>query len=159
MTKNGHHLTGIGTCIGIVGYTQGILEPHWSILVGILAILGSTAPDWLEIPWYFNPLGLSDNPRKSLIPHRRITHWVLGWVLMLLAGIYGIVQDYTLLGYCVVGFSAGCLTHLLFDIPNPMGVPLFHPWHRTSLKLWKSGQREGLLIIGWLGIMSGAWWM
>jgi hypothetical protein len=47
----------------------------------------------------------------------------------------------------VLGFAVGGLAHLAMDIPNPTGVPLLHPWKRTSLHLWKSGRHEGLLML------------
>ena len=53
----------------------------------------------------------------------------------------GIVEASALLG-----FSIGGLLHLLFDLPNPMGIPFLTPWNRVSLNLWNSGKKENLIV-------------
>ena len=140
MTKTGHKWTGLGTGIGVAG-----LSPDFELVGVVLAIIGGvsggTAPDWLEISsWrrsYPNTLlgWLSlefTDTRTSLIPHRRITHWVLAWAVLMSVSVF-LIENSLLQAY-LIGFSAGGLTHLLVDVPNPMGVPVWHPWRRTSLR-------------------------
>lgn len=95
------------------------------------AWLGGTAPDWLELR-----IG-----SRRLLPHRRLTHWLLGWTLALAAWLYfqpapGYAHHFGL------GFLIGGVTHCLVDFPNPMGIPVLHPWNRSSLNWWKSGKND-----------------
>ncbi len=139
MTKAGHHLTGF--------ITAGLLYaamPSIPVFAMAACVIGATAPDWLEIPCHIN------GKRYSLIPHRTITHWVVLWVALL---VYGATRSNELLGAIVLGFSAGGLTHLAFDIPNPTGVPVLNPVKNTSLNLWRSGNVEWLLVPGYASVV------
>ena len=59
----------------------------------------------------------------------------------------------------VIGYAAGGLTHLLFDLPNPMGVPIFTPVHRLSLRWWHSGDHDAALSLACALIAAGLVWM
>jgi inner membrane protein len=51
----------------------------------------------------------------------------------------------------------GVVTHLLLDILNPAGVPLFWPWpRRFSLRLCKSGGLIDWLLAGILSILAAS---
>lgn len=125
MRGPGHHLTGLAAG-ALITPTVG---PEALAMVGA-AWVGGTAPDWMELRIF----------GRRLIPHRRITHWLGGWlalaIFMLHAGISNPIA---------LGFVAGALTHCLVDLPNPTGVPLFHPWERTSLNWWRSGNYDLLI--------------
>lgn len=140
MTKSGHVLTGIGSLfITLDVCLQNQISP---ILPVIGVLLGTTAPDWLEVSWW-NFLG----NRKSLIMHRTLTHWWILWVVLFMLALF--IKD-TLEGMFTIGFCIGALTHLLFDLPNPHGIPMFMPYGKTiSLNLWKSGKFEVILIPAW----------
>jgi inner membrane protein len=90
----------------IAGSTTAVVAPP---LVPI-AILGSTAPDWLE--WIANRLGRP-------IKHRTTTHIVMFWVLGLLFGLF--VWDFHGI---IAAFAYGGLTHVIADSLTIMGVPL-----------------------------------
>lgn len=112
----------------------------WAALAFLMAFSGGTAPDWMEISWWSRGSG-----RHSWITHRTWTHWGVAW----LASLW---LSYTLMPRCpglalLFGFSAGGVTHLLADYPNPLGVPWIFPTRRHSLKLWNSG-RGDLLVVG-----------
>lgn len=130
MRRLGHHLTGLGA--GLIVAAGAPPEAGLAVVGGWL---GGTAPDWLE-PKLFG---------RQLIPHRRVTHWLMGWALLLGLAIY---QG---LGYLPLGFALGGLTHCLVDLPNPMGVPVIHPWRRSSLNWWRSGQYDWLISALFLG--------
>lgn len=147
MTGNGHRLTGIGAA-GLAAFFAPYFG-HNPLIACALAIPGATAPDWLEIP-----IGKGGGHTR-LIKHRTITHVVLFWLVAL--GISA--SNQTLWANALFGFCFGGLMHLLVDIPNPMGVPLWHPYRRYSLKLWRSGQREMLIIlITWAIPLTLFWW-
>ena len=54
--------------LAIAGATTALVNP----VVVPVALLGSTAPDWLE--WVLKALGRP-------VRHRTVTHYVLGWAL------------------------------------------------------------------------------
>lgn len=136
MRGTGHNVTGFAA--GLIAAPMVASDPIEYALTGLAAWLGGTAPDWLEMPYSKN------GGRLSLIPHRRITHWVIPWALLFFGSASSLGEHPAALA--LFGFAIGGLTHLAMDIPNPAGIPLIHPWKRTSLQLWKSGQYEGLLM-------------
>jgi membrane-bound metal-dependent hydrolase YbcI (DUF457 family) len=59
-----------------------------------------------------------------------------------------------------IGVAMGALTHILGDAPNPMGIPWLWPTKRLRIGkkgLWRSGQREFLIIIGYASAGYYAW--
>ena len=75
-----------------------------------MALLGSTAPDWLE--WLSGLLG-----RK--VKHRTTTHVVTYWVAAML--FFGLLWDFHGIG---LAFAYGGFTHVFADSLTIMGVPL-----------------------------------
>jgi membrane-bound metal-dependent hydrolase YbcI (DUF457 family) len=89
------------------------------------AFLGSTAPDWLEIPKWGR-----DGVRKSFIPHRTVTHWTLVWGLLLGLALFWPHQN--ALSFGVAGFAIGGAVHCFLD--GPKGVPGLLPWRQKKPK-------------------------
>lgn len=115
--------------------------------VVIAAVLGATAPDWLEIS---SAKQMGDKwVRTSVIPHRTITHWLPAWIVMCIYSYINIQQPW--MGM-LFGFTVGGLLHLALDIPNPSGVPILHPFKPYKIRInghygiWKSGQFEYIII-------------
>lgn len=129
-------MTGLGHQIAATGAALFLALPH--LEAGLIPKAGTLflscagagkAPDWLELPW---------NGRR-LIPHRRITHWVLGWAIVL-AYASTMLQGFA--SWALVGFSLGCLIHLSGDMLTPRGVPVIHPWARTKGAKLTSGSED-----------------
>ena len=122
----------------IAGSTTAILAPA---LVPV-AILGSTAPDWLE--WVAKGLG---HPVK----HRTTTHIVLYW-LMAMAFAY-VVYD---LNGILLAFAYGGLTHVLADSLTIMGVP-FTPFSDRRFNLLggrlRTGESGEYLVAGGIAVV------
>lgn len=139
-SKKAHDLT---------GWAAGVAAAAWVIkvdasgpfhllamLTAVAAHLGGTAPDWLEVAWW-------SRRRRLWCAHRTITHWGVGWFALA-------AWSWTLLGPAwwaapLFGFAVGGLMHLLTDWPNPLGVPWL--WRRHSLKLWKSGRADSVVVL------------
>ena len=148
MTKTGHLLTGLALMTAMTGFREAAL------LVGIL--LGCTAPDYLEMS-YRDIHNRWDYGR--LIPHRTLTHWVLPWVGLLLAGIFlpmeyllpeiGIANVITThIRWGIVGFASGGVLHLFCDWMTPMGIPFLRPFgKRHSLRWYRTGGLGELLAV------------
>lgn len=111
MKKITHHLSGLG--LAAVCYTTGAPV---DFCCGIA--FGSTAPDWMELPWWI------DGIRISVIPHRTITHWLLLWLAGLLISTIYPDSD---LSDLAKGFFLGGILHVCLDAVTPMGVPLIFP--------------------------------
>jgi membrane-bound metal-dependent hydrolase YbcI (DUF457 family) len=151
MRGPGHHATGfISGWIATAILNKQVGIPFFvSILAVPLSWWGGVLPDsgefFLGFRW---------------VRHRTVTHWVPLWAIILGFGVYGAFPE-TLVGMCLqsatVGFAGGGLTHLLFDWPNPQGIPFLTPWKRHTLNWWNSGRREIYLITGWALIASIFW--
>ncbi len=156
MTGRGHTMTGLALAIypASLVFEQGLI---FSFLAAFGCVLGSTAPDWLEIPM---PLKNDDGNRigtKRLIRHRTWTHVFSWWLLLawlttsLAVGDTLPVFDKVSFEYryyiysALMGFSIGGLLHLICDMPNKQKIPIFLPIDGFSLNWWKSGRRE------WIG--------
>lgn len=134
-----HHVTGVMTALPAFALAQQ-LELH-PVLVAIGCIAGGKCPDWLEIP-------LQNGSGRRLIPHRRITHWMFGWIAIFFLCLWWNKFD-PVFPSALAGFSLGALTHILMDVVNPTGVPVLHPWRRSSLNWWPGGKRDFLQSMMW----------
>jgi inner membrane protein len=122
-----HRFTGTALGLWMGLYLQSKTgHTGWAASVALGAYLGSTAPDYLEMPSW------SQGVRSSIIPHRTITHWVAGWIA-LLGWTWWNMQHQSaalpLVGvYAVFGFASSALLHCLMDGLTPMGVPWILPF-------------------------------
>jgi inner membrane protein len=137
MRRAGHHLTGMAA-----GVLCAPLNPIGFLCSVAGGWLGGVAPDWLEFP-----VG-----GRRLIPHRRVTHWMTLWVALAVVAYSNIGDFSPIVANTFLGFACGGLAHCLGDLPNPAGVPLIHPWERTSLDWWLSGKYDWTLGLGSLGL-------
>jgi inner membrane protein len=110
--------------LAIAGATTAVINP---VLVPV-ALLGSTAPDWLE--WILKALGQN-------VKHRGVTHYVLGWVVALLFAL--LLWDFHGL---LAAFFWGGLTHVLADSMTVSGVP-FSPHSDRRFHLFGGRLRTG----------------
>lgn len=109
MNKLTHQLTGVA--LGGVLFAASVPV---EVCCGV--VLGSSAPDWLEISKWVNGV------RYSVIPHRTLTHWLTFWWLCLVALM---VTPTSPVVYVLQGFCLGAILHIALDSVTPMGVPLF----------------------------------
>lgn len=125
-TKAVHAMTGLLAGVALAFYAKTSLPVGASIVLGVL--MGSSAPDWMEIARWEKKCYLfrqDEHIRKSVIPHRTITHTLSIWVLLCAFASYWLLTtSYSVFNYCVVGFLVSVLTHLLLDFRTPMGIPL-----------------------------------
>jgi len=122
----------------IAGTTTAVVAPA---LVPI-ALLGSTAPDWLE--WVSKRLG---NP----IAHRTTTHIVMYWIMGLTFGLA--IWDFRGI---IAAFAYGGLTHVIADSLTIMGVPLTPFSDRRFTLLGgrlRTGESGEFLVSGGLAIV------
>jgi hypothetical protein len=140
--RTGHRLTGLAA---------GVLVAAWGWVhfggISLTAVpagyFGGTAPDWLEISRAEYSQKYQRWMRKSVIPHRTITHWWPLWMMSTIAAWF-VIPTYPAFALwlpAALGFLAGGWMHLIMDIPNPTGIPIKTPRARSRYGLgwWKSG--------------------
>lgn len=123
--------------LGVAASVPFYKTQNWlmAALVLAVALWGARAPDALEMyKW-------SDGKRRSIIPHRTITHWPPVWILIALPAYFYTPTEYQPL--IVVGLLA-CLLHLLMDFLTPSGIPLFNPFGKSyRFILYRTGSLKG----------------
>lgn len=152
MTGQGHRWTGLGAAFmaAAIARASGMIE-FSEIAAALVAGASTTMPDWTEIPIFRNGQRIG-----SIIPHRTITHWPPIWVLLIFWGVH----DLSIVGALAIGAGVGSLWHILGDAPNPMGIPWVLPHRRLRIGekgLWRSGQHEILMTLGFTLLGFGAW--
>lgn len=150
MHRIGHHITGALTGLGVGMHLSSQDGAGFSVL-GISVLggwYGGVFPDAFEKIW-----------GMYWIQHRTVTHWVPLWLAALIAVLtmtsplpFGLGPE---IFAALLAFVLGGLTHLLFDWPNPTGIPFIHPWCRHSLNWWRSGEADLLCVLVWGAAMVG----
>jgi len=110
----------------IGGTTAAIVNPIYAPA----AILGATAPDWLE--WVFNALGFG-------VTHRKETHYLVVWVVAFGLSLWTLDLPFADM---VAAFLWGGVTHILTDALTVQGVP-FSPTSRRRFHLFGGRLRTG----------------
>lgn len=135
MSKGGHALAGLA----VGGYVV-LAVPHGALL-GVATAVAGGLPDVLEGVIGFGPRG----ERRSLIPHRTLTHSPWLWLAVLVAGLL-LPAASTPWGPIAIskgaaGLAAGALVHLVLDLFSPTGIPLGNPFgRRVSLGPYRSAR-------------------
>lgn len=106
----------------------GAVTAVWKPELVPLAILGATAPDWLE--WVLKALG-------QRVGHRTVTHYVILWTIALLFGLF--IWDFH---RAITAFAAGGLSHVFCDALTISGVPLGW-WSDRKFNLFGGRFRTG----------------
>jgi membrane-bound metal-dependent hydrolase YbcI (DUF457 family) len=136
VSKNGHTLAAVA-----VGGYIALALPHCALL-GLVTALAGRIPDTIEGVTGFGPSG----ERRSLIPHRTLSHSPWTWAALLLVGLllpkvptpFGAIAA----GQALAGIGAGAVLHLVLDLFSPTGIPLGNPFGaRTSFGPYLSAGR------------------
>ncbi|KDM90891.1 metal-dependent hydrolase [Photobacterium galatheae] len=163
MTGTGHTLTGLLSGIPLayltLSYGAGVTA---SIATLACCTLGSTAPDWMEIPYTRegkNKNGNTIKVTKRVLKHRGVTHILSVWVLLFFWSFIYLKDGANPLGdldipisivASLFGFFGGGIVHWLGDLPNKQKLPIFTTLDGISLNIWQSGNFErttGLMIL------------
>lgn len=124
-------------------------------LLSLGIILGARGPDRLEVP-VFN---FRTKVRRSLIPHRTLTHWPGFWIFFTLISyvLFLTIENtvFQVFACVILGFCISSWLHLLMDIMTPTGIPIITPFgKRTSLNLYKTASLCEWLCISIFVILS-----
>lgn len=140
MTGNAHRLFGLAFGATVGAAMTPLYGGGAALGLVVMALPGSTAPDWLEFRF----------GATTLIPHRTLTHWLLPWVGGAVAA-WAWLDAAPLPAAALLGFAIGGLTHIAGDAGTPSGVPVWHPWKRYSLNLWDGGTSEFWpVLVAWV---------
>jgi inner membrane protein len=140
LSKHGHTLAALATGGYIV-----LTVPHGALL-GVVTALAGRLPDTIEGVTGFGSAG----ERRSLIPHRTISHSPWPWAALIMVGLLlpklATPAGLLAVGEVLAGIGAGALVHLILDLFSPTGIPLANPFgRRTSLGPYRSGGRRAYL--------------
>ena len=129
------------------------MHPALAAITGLACVSGSSLPDTLEF---------------NRIPHRTFTHILSIWACMAILGYQMatgaitipfelITPTSSILGAILLGFGCGGVSHWLGDVLNNQPVPVFTPWDKFSLNLFKSGCHQLLSclfvsLVAWSGV-------
>lgn len=110
-----------------------------------LAILGATAPDWME--WISRAMG-------KPLGHRGPTHWLLAWVVAMIFA--ALLPDPV--KSLAMAFAWGGLSHVLADAFTVSGVP-FSPMSERRFHLAGGRLRTGGTGEHWIawGVVAVCW--
>ena len=127
----------------IIGASFGaVVNP----LVIPVAVLGATAPDWIE--YILKICG-------HRVRHRTVTHVVMYWVAAML--FFWLVIDYRHFG---LGFAIGGFSHVIADSFTIAGVP-FSPASDARFHLFGGKLRTGnageYIVAGLIALMCFGW--
>lgn len=111
----------------IGGTSAAIVEP----MLAPVAILGATAPDWLEM--VLNAAGVG-------VEHRKETHYLIVWAVLFFVALF--VAPSIPGGAFIAAFMWGGLTHILTDALTVQGVP-FSPTSRRRFHLFGGRLKTG----------------
>jgi membrane-bound metal-dependent hydrolase YbcI (DUF457 family) len=162
MTRTGHFITTIATTtlVATLLWTGKINNPYPSSIELIVflcagALLGSSAPDWLEFSYNRTKI------EGRLIPHRTLTHYLPIW-LGLIYWIW-VAQPISIWQAEVVtlSFLASGVLHILVDACSVSGVPLLTPFgkHKLRVSVYTTGKMsESLVMTVYSAIMLGFAW-
>jgi len=137
------HLLGAAVCCVSIN-TMTSLTPHEALVFYSSGMLGALLPD------IDHPCSLLGQFNPFKMHHRGGTHslvlvWaILAWSLMLFHN-----------PYLTVGLTIGYLSHLLLDMCNPSGVPLFYPYQKrySIMRIKTSSQLENGFSAVLLGLL------
>ncbi len=122
----------LGTAVAFASASITMQFGGSAVLAFLCTFPGSTAPDWLEIPY-----GGRGEDRRSIIPHRTLTHYAPLWLGVLGGALWLLAQQpvaaVNLTASAAAGFSLGALSHLFLDLLTPLGIPLFSLRQRYHL--------------------------
>ena len=148
MTGRGHRALGLAVGVALLPFVEPLTGFVGGALVVAGAWLGSTAPDWLEIRLSHGPGGSG-----TIIRHRTLTHVLLFWIfLCFFSGCLIFLPGRAVEGCALYGFALGGVSHWIGDVGTPMGVPVWHPFRRISVRLWSSESEMVPVALAWAGV-------
>lgn len=143
MTGKGHKVFGMAFAVVAAVPFYEYVGPVPTTIMIAASWFGSTAPDWLEIRFR----------NRTLLRHRGITHVFILWAalmavsLMMLFGVFA--EPFIYAGSALFGFSLGGISHWIGDVGTPMGVPVWHPKKRVTLRRWRGRTELVPICIAW----------
>jgi hypothetical protein len=109
-SNKAHHATGWAAGLmaaAVVAHSGAGGDYHLGTLLALcMGVCGGTAPDWMEVAWW-------TRKRRLWIAHRTLTHWGVGWLVLLYWSYHALGQH--VMAVPAFGFAAGGLMHLLAD--------------------------------------------
>jgi membrane-bound metal-dependent hydrolase YbcI (DUF457 family) len=158
---------------------QRFPRPHWHgpakqtrRKLRTVALVGAMLSAW-PVAISYALSRLPDQTEVARIDHRKITHWAVSAVALLVGVWFGLREagvDWDVVSAVVLFAGIGIAGHLLADMLTLAGVPLLGPFWRRDLHLLPRGLRvrtggiaDALVMLAanagtvWLAITMGGW--
>ena len=153
-----HEITGMVACTATIPYlvSHGIIDGSNAISLGLVfagGLMGAMFPD-IDSPTSKIRRGIrktiKGNPQtdKRVINHRRAPHMPLFWAVIFGLIFYFIHEPHITTFF--IGMTIGVASHLLIDMLNPAGIPLFGPISKKKvhlLKIHTNGTGENVFAV------------
>lgn len=156
MTGKTHVICGTITMLAITAaHFHGLQIDGYTYLpaVGLLSVqAGSYMPD---IDLHRSKMGSRHKFISKHLTHRGITHTLLVPAILLALMLFVAAEGVPVLPELILGFNVGWLVHILADLCNRKGVPLFWPLSSKRVHIaafLTSSWHEYVFIILWLGV-------
>lgn len=156
MTGKTHAICGTVTMLAITAaHFSGIQIDNHTYLpaVGLLSVVsGSYMPD---IDIQRSRLGQRHKIISKFLTHRGITHTLLFPALLFVLMLAAAEHSIPVLPDLIFGFNVGWVVHIIADLCNRKGVPLFWPFYKNRVHIatfLTSSWQEYVFIILWIGV-------
>lgn len=121
--------------------------------IGLLTVVtGSYMPD---IDIHRSKLGQQHKFISKHLTHRGITHTLLIPIILFVVMLMVAAAKIPVLPDLILGFNVGWVVHIIADLCNRKGVPLFWPFYRKRVHIatfLASSWQEYVFIFLWLGV-------
>ena len=156
MTGKTHAICGTITMAAVtVNYFSGFTIDGYQYLplLGMLTVVaGSYMPD---IDLHRSKMGSRHKFISKMLTHRGITHTLLVPALLLFLMLTVASVGIPILPELILGFNVGWVVHIIADMFNKKGVPIFWPISKQHVHVatfLTSSWQEYVFIILWLGV-------
>ena len=155
MTGKTHAICGTTAMLGATIATHNVLQIDGSQYIPALGLLtvvtGSYLPD-IDLPQ--SKMGHKFSFIAKRLTHRGITHTLLFPALLVLLMLWTREMGFMIVPELVLGLNVGWAAHIVADLFNRKGVPIFWPFTNKHIHIAcfrTSSWQEVVFIILWLG--------
>ena len=140
------------TAVAFSGFQLGSEYVYYPAIGLLTVAAGSYMPD---IDIERSKMGAKHPFISKMLTHRGITHTLLFPALLIVAMLFIAQQGIMVLPELIMGFTVGWVVHIIADLCNKKGVPLFWPiiQEKVHIAKFKTGTwHESVFIVLWLGV-------
>lgn len=154
MTGKTHAICGTTTMIAIAACNaKGLALGDFMILPWVSVLTAPSGSYMPDIDLHRSKMGSKHKIISKLLTHRGITHTFLVPVLLAVLQYFLMSRRIALLPDLVFGFNVGWVVHIIADMFNKKGVPIFWPFTKAHIHVatvLTSTKQEYFFIAFWI---------